>query len=99
MNVTFRQLKVFLAVAEQLNITAAARVCCVTQPTVSMQLRELTAEVGQPLYEQIGKRIYLTAAGEALARTARAMVQEWSAFEQHMDGLKGLTRGRLAAWT
>ena len=95
MNVTFRQLKVFLAVAEQLNITAAARVCCVTQPTVSMQLRELTAEVGQPLYEQIGKRIYLTAAGEALARTARAMVQEWSAFEQHMDGLKGLTRGRL----
>lgn len=95
MNVTFRQLKVFLAVAEQLNITAAARACCVTQPTVSMQLRELTAEVGQPLYEQIGKRIYLTAAGEALARTARAMVQEWSAFEQHMDGLKGLTRGRL----
>ena len=61
----------FLAVAEQLNITAAARVCCVTQPTVSMQLRELTAEVGQPLYEQIGKRIYLTAAGEALAHGAR----------------------------
>ena len=36
-----------------------------------MQLRELTAEVGQPLYEQIGKRIYLTAAGEALAHGAR----------------------------
>ena len=51
MNVTFRQLKVFLAVAEQLNITAAARVCCVTQPTVSMQLRELTGTVtvGQEL--------------------------------------------------
>lgn len=95
MNVTFRQLKVFLALAEQRSITAAARACHVTQPTVSMQLKELSEAVGFPLYEQIGKRLFLTQAGEALAVTAQAMVNEWSAFEQQIDAMKGLTRGRL----
>ncbi|MFC4930228.1 LysR family transcriptional regulator [Massilia sp. GCM10023247] len=95
MNATFRQLRLFLAFAEHLSVTAAARACHVTQPTASMQLRELSDGVGVPLYEQVGKRLYLTAAGEALARTARAMMDEWTAFEQHVDGIKGMTRGRL----
>lgn len=95
MHVTFRQLQLFLAVAEHQSITAAARACHVTQPTVSMQVKELSDAVGMPLYEQIGKRLHLTAAGEALVETARAMVDEWSAFEQHVDAMKGLTRGRL----
>lgn len=95
MHVTFRQLRLFLSVAEHLSITAAARACHVTQPTVSMQLRELSEAVGLPLYEQIGKRLYLTEAGEALVRSARAMEDEWSVFEQQIDAMKGLTRGRL----
>jgi DNA-binding transcriptional LysR family regulator len=95
MHITFRQLRLFLSVSEHLSITAAARACHVTQPTVSMQIKELSSAVGLPLYEQIGKRLYLTAAGEALARTARAMVNEWSAFEQQIDAMKGLTRGQL----
>ena len=95
MNMTFRQLRLFLALAEHGSITAAARACHVTQPTVSMQLRELSDSVGLPLYEQIGKKLYLTAAGEALAETARAMVDEWSAFGQRIDAMKGLARGRV----
>jgi len=95
MNATFRQLRLFLAFAEHLSVTAAARACHVTQPTASMQLRELAEGVGLPLYEQVGKRLYLTAAGEALAHTARAMMDEWSAFEQQVDGIRGMTRGRL----
>ena len=95
MNITFRQLRIFLSVAELGSITAAARASHVTQPTVSMQLRELADAVGLPLYEVIGKRLFLTQAGEELARTARAMVGEWSDFGQRMDALKGLTRGRL----
>lgn len=95
MNMTFRQLRLFLALAEHRSITAAARACHVTQPTVSMQLKELADAVGLPLYEQIGKRLYLTAAGEHLAQTARAMADEWAAFEQRIDAMKGLTRGRL----
>lgn len=95
MNATFRQLRLFLALADHGSITAAAEACHVTQPTVSMQLRELAEAVGLPLYEQIGKRLYLTAAGEALAETARAMLDEWLAFEQAIDAMKGLERGRL----
>lgn len=95
MHPTFRQLRLFLAFADHLSVTAAARACHVTQPTASMQLRELAGSVGMPLYEQVGKRMYLTAAGEALARTARAMLDEWSAFEQQVDGIRGMTRGRL----
>lgn len=95
MHVTFRQLKLFLAVAEQRSITAAARVCHVTQPTVSMQLKELSESVGLPLYEVVGKRLDLTPAGEALVISAQAMVEEWANFEQQIDALKGLTRGRL----
>lgn len=95
MNATFRQLRLFLALAEHGSVTAAAEACHVTQPTVSMQLRELADAVGLPLYEQIGKRLHLTAAGEALAGTARAMLDEWIAFEQKINAMKGLEQGRL----
>ena len=95
MHVTFRQLQLFLALADHKSVTAAARACHVTQPTVSMQLRELTDAVGLPLYEQIGKRLFLTEAGEALVETARLMEDDWAAFEQRIDAMKGLTRGRL----
>ena len=95
MNITFRQLRLFLALAEHGSITAAANACHVTQPTVSMQLKEMAQAVGLPLYEVVGKRLTLTQAGEELATTARALVGEWADFEQRMDALKGVTRGRL----
>lgn len=95
MNVSFRQLRLFLALAETGTVSGAARVMHVTQPTASMQLREITEAVGLPLYELIARRIHLTDAGVELARTARAMVAEWESFSQKMDGAKGLTRGHL----
>ena len=95
MNITFRQLRLFLALAETGSVSGAARTLHVTQPTASMQLREITHAVGLPLYELIARRVHLTEAGRELARTARAIVGEWEALEQRVDGLKGLTRGRL----
>ena len=95
MNITFRQLRLFLALAETGSVSAAAKVMHVTQPTASMQLREVTQAVGVPLYEVVSRRVYLTEAGQALARTARAIASEWDAFEQGILGAKGLTSGRL----
>lgn len=95
MNPTFRQLTVFLAVAEHGSVTAAAQACHITQPTVSMQMKELSDTIGLPLYEQIGKRLYLTAAGEALVETARTMADEWERFEQGIAAMKGHTKGKL----
>ena len=95
MNITFRQLRLFLALADTGSVSGAARVMHVTQPTASMQLKEVSEAIGLPLYEVISRKVYLTSVGEELARTARAMASEWNAFEQQMDGLKGLTRGQL----
>lgn len=95
MNVTFRQLRLFLALAETGSVSGAARAMHVTQPTASMQLREISEAVGLPLYEVVSRRVHLTQAGLELARTARRMASEWDAFGQTIDGFKGLTRGRL----
>lgn len=95
MNITFRQLKLFLALAETGSVGAAAKAMHVTQPTASMQLKEVTQAVGLPLYEVIAKKVHLTDMGRVLAQTAREMLQAWDAFEQHADGVKGLARGKL----
>lgn len=95
MNVSTRQLQLFLALAETGSVSAAARRMHVTQPTASMQLKEVAESVGMPLYEVISRKVHLTEAGEDLARTARAMSDTWDAFEQRMAARKGMTRGRL----
>ncbi len=95
MNITFRQLRLFLALADTGSVSAAARAMHVTQPTASMQLREVSLAVGLPLYELVGRKIHLTQVGHELAATARAMMQSWDGFEQQVDALKGLSRGKL----
>jgi DNA-binding transcriptional LysR family regulator len=96
MNVTFRQLRLFLALADTGSVSAAARLLHVTQPTASMQLRQATRAIGVSLYEVIARRVHLTEAGRELARTARSMAADWAAFEQQIDAMRGLTRGRLS---
>ena len=95
MNFTFRQLRLFLALADTGSVSAAARATHVTQPTASMQLKDMAESVGLPLYEVVGKKIYLTEVGKELAVTARSVAQAWDSFEQSVDGLKGLARGKL----
>ncbi len=95
MNVTFRQLRLFQALADTGSVSAAARVMHVTQPTASMQLKEVSLAVGLPLYEVLGRKVYLTDAGRELAAAARAMTGIWESFEQSVDAVKGLARGRL----
>jgi DNA-binding transcriptional LysR family regulator len=95
MNITFRQLRLFLALAETGSVSGAAKLMHVTQPTASMQLKDITESVGLPLYEVVSKKIYLTDMGKELATTARAIAQNWDSFEQNADAVKGLSRGKL----
>jgi DNA-binding transcriptional LysR family regulator len=95
MHVTFRQLRLVLALSETGSVSAAARLMHVTQPTASMQLKEVTGAVGLPLYEVVARKVYMTEVGLELARTARAMTTEWEGFEQMVDSRKGLVRGTL----
>ena len=66
MNISFRQLRLFLALAETGSVSAAAKVMHVTQPTASMQLKDMAVAVGLPLYELVGKKLYLTEVGQEL---------------------------------
>jgi DNA-binding transcriptional LysR family regulator len=96
MNVTFRQLKVFEAVARNLSYTKAARELHLTQPAVSMQIRQLEENVGLPLFEQLGKKIYPTAAGDEMYRYSRAIAAQIDEASEVIESLRGLKSGRLA---
>jgi len=92
---SFRQFEVFEAIARRGSFTRAAEELFITQPTVSMQIKKLTDTVGMSLFEQIGKRIYLTEAGEALLLTCREIFDALSNFETQISDLKGLRQGKL----
>jgi len=95
MNVTFRQLEIFRALVATGSISAAAKDANVTQPTASVHLRDLTEAVGMPLYEVIGRKVYLTEVGKELANAAQGVRSEWLNFEQSVQGIKGAESGLL----
>ncbi|WP_434106210.1 LysR family transcriptional regulator [Paraburkholderia caffeinilytica] len=69
-----RQLKIFLAAAETLSFTRAAKQVHLSQPSVTEQVRALKQSVGQPLFIRKNNRLMLTAAGERLAGRARELL-------------------------
>lgn len=95
MNVTFRQLKVFEAVARHLSYTQAAKELYLTQPAVSMQVKQLEENTGLPLLEQMGKKIYLTEAGNEMYHYARSIAHELDEAANIMELLKGIESGKL----
>lgn len=92
---TLRQLRVFEAAARHLSFTRAAEELHLTQPTVSIQLRQLAEFVGLPLFEQIGKRLYLTDAGRELLQASRSALETLLRFEMRAADLRGVKAGRL----
>ncbi len=95
MHVSLRQLRTFEAVARLKSFSRAAEELHVTQPTVSKQIRLLHEEVQLPLLEQIGKKVFLTQAGEQLYATCADWLETWGRFEQTIADLKGVKQGRL----
>ncbi|WP_455379982.1 LysR family transcriptional regulator [Acidihalobacter prosperus] len=94
-HVTFRQLQIFLAVVEHQSFTKAAEALFLTQSTISVQVKKLTESVGLPLFEQIGRQIQLTDAGEDLYHTAKQIIATLENLEMLVDDHKGLKRGHL----
>mgnify|MGYP001765741023 CR=1 FL=1 len=94
-HLTFRQLETFATVARLGSFSRAAEALHLTQPAVSIQIRQIADVVGLPLFEQSGRDIRLTAAGQELLQTARELDDSWNRFESAVDALKGLKKGRL----
>ena len=96
---TLRQLDIFLEVARELSISRAAEKLHVTQPAVSMQMRQLEEAVGMPLYEQTGRKIALTDAGQDFQQYAIAAVAQLKQLEDAMAQRRGIRKGRVALAT
>ncbi|MBW4640688.1 MAG: LysR family transcriptional regulator [Gloeocapsa sp. UFS-A4-WI-NPMV-4B04] len=92
---TLHQLKVFEAIARSGSFTRAAEEMFLSQPTVSQQIKQLTKAVGMPLFEQIGKRLYLTDAGKEVLIVCKDISERMSQLEMTLADLRGLKQGNL----
>ncbi|MDR5775142.1 MULTISPECIES: LysR family transcriptional regulator [unclassified Caballeronia] len=94
-NATLRQLKIFETVARRLSFSRAAEELYLTQPAVSTQVKQLEEHAGMPLFEQLGKRIYLTTAGNEMLHHSRAILEQFREADDAMARLKGVSGGTL----
>jgi DNA-binding transcriptional LysR family regulator len=90
-----KQLKAFVAIADTRTFTAGAKLVNVTQAAISMQIRQLEAEVGLQLFTRTPRRVILTEAGESLLERARTILREHDAALAEIAVLGGVERGRL----
>lgn len=95
MHTTLRQMRVFSTVAKQLNYTKAAQELHLSQPAVSMQVKQLEDSVGLPLFEHAGKKIQLTEAGREIYQYVRTIFQTFEEMVEVIDAMKGLDTGHL----
>jgi DNA-binding transcriptional LysR family regulator len=94
-NVTFRQLRVFNEVARKLSFIRAAEALHLTPPAVTMQVKELEASVGLPLFDRQGRKVSLTTSGEYFLVYARRMLATLKDAEDAMAHLKRVETGVL----
>ena len=95
MKYTFHQLKVFMAVAEKQSITKASEELHMTQPAVSIQLKNLQDQFDIPLTEVIGRQLYVTDFGKELYQIAEKILQEVAMINYRTESFKGMLSGKL----
>ena len=94
-NATFKQLRVFIAAARHLSFAKAAETLHVSAPAVTMQIKELEAEVGMPLFERQGRKVSLTTSGEYMLVYARKMLALLKDAEDAAARLQRIETGKL----
>jgi LysR family transcriptional regulator, low CO2-responsive transcriptional regulator len=92
---TLPQLRVFEASARLGSLARAAEELHIAPPTASVQIRKLTETVGAPLFEQVGRQIYLTETGRRLHASCNDVFRVFAEFENDLGELRGLQAGRL----
>lgn len=93
---TLRQIEIFLKVAELGSIARASEALCLTQPSVSVQVKKLSEAVGLPLYEVMGKTLKLTEAGCEVEVTGKEIFESVNRLDDTLNSLKGLQSGSLS---
>jgi DNA-binding transcriptional LysR family regulator len=92
---TLNQFRIFDAVARNMSFARAAAELHLTPPALSIQVKQLADAAGEPLVEQIGKKIHLTAAGKIMAEACRDIDKRLERLSQDLNALQGLEKGSL----
>src|ERR1700681_2327979 len=87
---TLRQLRIFVSAATHLSFARAAEELHVSAPAVSIQIAQLEREARAPLFERLGRRVYLMAAGGPLLRASTATLLQIGAVEEELAALRGV---------
>lgn len=95
MNITIRQLKVFREVATLQSFTRASKALYLTQPAVSMQIKQLEEAVGLKLFEKQGRQISLTDAGEEISLLSNNILQQIDETQHHLEQIASGDQGKL----
>ncbi|TRX73474.1 LysR family transcriptional regulator [Pseudomonas mangiferae] len=95
MRITLRQLQVFRAVCAQQSYSRAAEEMALTQPAVSLQIRQLEELVGQPLFDYVGKKLYRTEVAELLLQASEDIFQRLQSLDMQLSDLQGSLQGQL----
>lgn len=95
MHITLRQLQVFEAAARLGGYTRAAETLHLSQPAVSMQIRQLEEQAGMPLFDQIGKKVHLTDAGRTLYKHAQSILAQVNEAQLEFEEMRGMRRDQL----
>lgn len=95
MNVTFRQLRVFVEVARLGSVQRTAEALHLTPPAISLQIKEIESQVGQQLFDRTGRRLSLSTAGEYFLVYARRLLSTLKEAEDAMARFRRLESGRL----
>jgi LysR family transcriptional regulator, putative pyruvate carboxylase regulator len=96
LRITLRQLQLFRAVCAHRSYSRAAEEMALTQPAVSLQMRQLEELIGQPLFDYVGKKLYLTEAGDALLLASGDLFGRLESLDMQLADLKGSLHGQLS---
>ena len=95
LRMTLRQMQVFQAVCESRSYSRAAEEMSLTQPAVSLQIRQLEELIGQPLFDYVAKKLYLTDAAEALLIASSEIFGRLESLDMQLSDLQGSLQGQL----
>ena len=95
MRMTLRQLQVFQAVCETRSYSKAASLMALTQPAVSLQIRQLEELIDQPLFDYVSKKLYLTPAAEVLLKASEDLFARMEDLDKQLTNLHGALQGQL----
>jgi DNA-binding transcriptional LysR family regulator len=95
MNYTLNQLQVYLKVVQTLSVTKASEALNLSQPAVSIQLKNFQDQFGVPLIEVIGRKVYVTDFGKEIAEAAENIINQVYAINYKSLAYKNQLTGRL----